>query len=180
MRGIGSLLQNALFIIGALALVLLIRSFVFQPFLVRGDSMVPNFHGGDYLVVDEMTYRFLREPARGEVIVFRFPGDETQKYIKRVIGLPGETIEIQEGKVYISSNGEHLLLEEPYLGNENETAGFVKLTLQDSEYFVMGDNRKFSSDSRRWGTLPRNEIIGRAVLRVFPFQDFAAFAAPLY
>ncbi|MBI2642027.1 MAG: signal peptidase I [Candidatus Wildermuthbacteria bacterium] len=179
-KAIGTFLQNAVFVIVALALVLLIRGFVFQPFLVRGDSMMPNFHNGDYLIVDELSYRFLRDPTRGEVIVFKFPGDTSQKYIKRVIGLPGESVEIKEGKVYILSNGEPALLEERYLDPQERTEGFTSLTLKDNEYFVMGDNREFSSDSRRWGTLPRNEIIGKALLRIFPFQDFAAFAAPAY
>lgn len=180
MKALSSFLQNAVFIIIALAFVLLIRSFVFQPFLVRGDSMVPNFHSGDYLIVDELSYRLLGDPSRGEVIVFKFPGDISQKYIKRVVGLPGERVEIKEGKVYISSNGEPVLLEERYLDPQERTEGFVSLLLKDEEYFVMGDNREFSSDSRRWGVLPREDIIGKALLRVFPFQDFAAFAAPLY
>ncbi|OGY54498.1 MAG: signal peptidase I [Candidatus Buchananbacteria bacterium RIFCSPLOWO2_01_FULL_46_12] len=180
MRGIGTFLQNALFVVVALLVVLLIRAFVFQPFLVRGDSMVPNFHNGDYLIVDELSYRFLRDPTRGEVIVFKFPGDTSQKYIKRVIGLPGESVEIKEGKVYISNNGEPGLLQEPYLDPQERTDGFVSLLLKDDEYFVMGDNREFSSDSRRWGVLPREDIIGKALIRVFPFKDFAAFAAPTY
>ena len=180
MRGIGTFLQNALFVVVALLVVPLIRAFVFQPFLVRGDSMVPNFHNGDYLIVDELSYRFLRDPTRGEVIVFKFPGDTSQKYIKRVIGLPGESVEIKEGKVYISNNGEPGLLQEPYLDPQERTDGFVSLLLKDDEYFVMGDNREFSSDSRRWGVLPREDIIGKALIRVFPFKDFAAFAAPTY
>ncbi|MDO8633419.1 MAG: signal peptidase I [bacterium] len=179
-KAIGTFLQNAVFIVVALAVVLLIRAFVFQPFLVRGDSMVPNFHNGDYVIVDELSYRFLGEPSRGEVIVFKFPGDTSQKYIKRVIGLPGENVEIKEGKVYISSTGEPILLQESYLDPEERTEGFISLLLKDNEYFVMGDNREFSSDSRRWGVLPREDIIGKALIRVFPFQDFTAFAAPTY
>ncbi|MDO8577371.1 MAG: signal peptidase I, partial [Candidatus Wildermuthbacteria bacterium] len=172
--------QNAVFIVVALAVVLQIRAYVFQPLIVRGYSMVPNFHKGEYINVDELSYRFLGEPSRGEVIVFKFPGDTSQKYIKRVIGLPGEDVEIKEGKVYVSRNGEPVLLQEPYLGPEETTGGFTSLTLKDNEYFVMGDNREFSSDSRRWGVLPREDIIGKALIRVFPFQDFAAFAAPTY
>ena len=167
MKGIGTFLQNALFVAVALLVVLLVRAFVFQPFLVRGDSMVPNFHNGDYLIVDELSYRFLGDPSRGEVIVFKFPGDTSQKYIKRVIGLPGENVEIKEGKENISSTGEQALLEEPYLDQEERTEGFVSLLLKDNEYFVMGDNREFSSDSRRWGVLPREDIIGKALIRVF-------------
>jgi len=180
MRGNGTVLQNVLFVAVALLVVVVIRTYVFQPFLVRGDSMVPSFHSGDYLIVDELSYKFLRSPVRGEVIVFKFPGDETQKYIKRVIGLPGETVEIREGKVFVSMGSEPKELEEPYLRQGTVTEGFTELTLGNDEYFVMGDNREFSSDSRRWGTLPQEEIIGRALLRVFPFQDFAAFAAPAY
>lgn len=180
MKGVGTFLQNAVFVVVALMVVLVVRAFVFQPFLVRGDSMVPNFHNGDYLIVDEFSYRFLLDPARGEVIVFKFPGDTSQKYIKRVIALPGENVEIKEGKVYVSGKGEPELLQEPYLDPKERTEGFTSLLLKENEYFVMGDNREFSSDSRRWGVLPREDVIGRALIRVFPFQDFAAFAAPTY
>ncbi|MBI1984830.1 MAG: signal peptidase I [Candidatus Wildermuthbacteria bacterium] len=163
----------------ALLIVLPIRAFVFQPFLVKGASMEPNFSSGDYLIVDELSYRF-RVPERGEVIVLKYPGDPSQKYIKRIIGLPGETVTVQDGKVSVKNNGGTAVLKEEYLPQGLETPGFEEVALGDSEYFVMGDNRPFSSDSRSWGTLPRQDIIGRAVVRILPLQELSAMRAPLY
>lgn len=167
-------------VIIALVIVVPIRYFVFQPFFVRGQSMEPNFEDGDYLIVDEISYRF-REPQRGEVIVFKFPNDPSQRYIKRIIGLPGETVEIKNGKVMISNEqGSQVLDEAKYLSSNLQTAGNVKTALSQSEYFVLGDNRAASSDSRRWGSLPRNDIIGRVLVRAWPFAALNIFAAPQY
>lgn len=171
-------LDTAKIMIVALLIVLPIRAFVFQPFLVRGASMEPNFHNGDYLIVDEVSYRF-RDPERGEVIVFRFPNDPSQRYIKRVIGLPGETVEVKDGKVIVN-DGKAKVLREEYLPKNLETSGQDQMSLGENEYFVMGDNRQFSSDSRSWGSLPEQYIIGRALLRVFPLKSFSAIAAPTY
>jgi signal peptidase I len=154
----------------ALVFAIAVRVFIFQPFLVRGASMEPNFHNGDYLIVDEISYRF-HQPQRGDVIVLRYPNDVSQRYIKRIVGLPGETVEIQNGKVMIAqSSGEDApvtQLDEKYLPSEI-TSGFAKVTLRGAEYFVLGDNRPYSSDSRAWGTLPAKDIIGKVFLRVFP------------
>ena len=142
--------------------------------------MEPNFQNGDYLIVDEISYR-LRAPQRGEVIVFKYPANPSQKYIKRIIGLPGETVEIQAGKVDIyDSNGVPQILDERYLPDFLETYGDVELRLSDSEYFVLGDNRTASSDSRRWGSVPRDNIIGKVFLRVWPFAALAMIEAPDY
>lgn len=152
----------------ALLFAFAIRAFVFQPFLVRGASMEPNFHHGDYLIVDELSYRF-KNPERGEVIVFRYPNDPSQRYIKRVIGLPGETVIVEDGRVMISdeSGGSLVLQEEQYLSRK-ETIGQIRIKLGNDEYFVLGDNRAFSSDSRVWGALGRTNIVGRVVVRMFP------------
>ena len=139
-------------IIIAAIIVLPIRYFVFQPFIVKGDSMVPNFHSGDYLIVDEISYRF-SGPSRGDVIVFHYPLDESQRFIKRVIGLPGETVEVKEGKItVIPKDGENVftLNEKLYLPDLLSTGGDVKITLKEDEFFVLGDNRQFSYDSRIW------------------------------
>lgn len=172
-------------IIGFIVLVIVVplRTLVFQPFLVRGSSMEPNYHNGDYLIVDELSYR-LREPERGEVIVFQFPGNPSQRYIKRIVGLPGETIEIKDGKVvlYNEVGGRKAVVldESPYLSSQTETTGSLKVTLKSNEYFVLGDNRLFSSDSRAWGVLPRDKIIGRVLIRVFPVSGLAYIQAPNY
>jgi signal peptidase I len=162
----------------AFVLVAGLRLFVFQPFLVRGASMEPNFHDWDYLIVDEISYR-LRNPQRGEVVVFKFPSDLSQRYIKRIIGLPGETIEVREGKVFIFRGEDVMILDEQrYVFAD--TPGTVQVALEENEYFVMGDNRLHSSDSRSWGTLEQDLIIGRVLFRVFPLSAFAKVAQPDY
>lgn len=164
----------------ALAVVIPIRYFLFQPFFVKGQSMEPNFENGDYLIVDELSYR-LREPQRGEVIVFKYPGNLSQRYIKRIIGLPGETVEIKEGKIVVSSQGTKYVLDESrYLPPDFKTLGENFFTLGQNEYFVLGDNRFFSSDSRRWGPLPQEDIIGRVFLRILPFAALAKIEVPAY
>lgn len=148
----------------SLVTVFIIRSFIVQPFLVSGASMEPMFQDGNYLLVDEITYLF-REPRRGEVIVFRYPRDPSVFYIKRIIGLPNEHIVIKENKVYI--NGKEL--KENYINNF--TTGRVDFYLQDNEYFVMGDNRAHSFDSRSWGPINRDDIVGIPRLRVLPLKE---------
>jgi signal peptidase I len=145
--------------------VLPIRFFLFEPFLVKGESMEPNFHNFDYLIVDKLTYH-LREPQRGEVIVFRPPFEERVYYIKRIIGLPLEKLIIEESKITIF-NKEHpqgFVLNEPYLQN-HYTAGKIEINLGPDEYFVLGDNREVSYDSRKWGPVKRERIVGRVVFQ---------------
>ncbi len=170
-------------VIVSAVIVLPIRYFLIQPFFVQGQSMESNFHTSDYLIIDELTYR-LREPQRGEVIVFKFPQDPSQYYIKRIIGLPGETLKI-EGEKIIVFNHEYprgFLLKEEYLDGDNRAVnlGETKITLNKDEYFVLGDNRKASYDSRRWGVLPRIDVIGRVWLRAWPVQTATVFSAPNY
>src|SRR3990167_2065187 len=124
--------EIAKIVIVALLIVVPIRYFIFQPFFVRGQSMEPNFYNGDYLIIDELTFQF-RAPERGEVIVFKYPNDTTQRYIKRIIGLPGETIEIKDGQVFISKDGSasEILDESNYLSSDVLTAGNLKINLED-------------------------------------------------
>ena len=151
-----------------LVLAVGLRFFVAQPFVVSGSSMVPTFTDKDYLIVDELTYDF-ENPARGDVIVFHPPAQPKGiYYIKRVIGLPGETISINGGTVTIA-NADHpngFVLSEPYISAP--TNNVITKKLGSDEYFVMGDNRPFSSDSRSWGVLPRKNIVGRTFLRLLP------------
>lgn len=181
MKGVISFLwESAKVIILAFFIVVPIRMFIFQPFLVSGASMEPNFHSGDYLIVDELSYRF-REPLRGEVIVFQFPLNPSQRYIKRIIGLPGETVEVQDGKVVVYDSNEAVVLnEQTYLLKATQTQGDSKVVLKEDEYFVLGDNRQFSSDSRSWGILKEQYIIGRALVRLLPITAIAAVKAPAY
>ncbi|MBI4127726.1 MAG: signal peptidase I [Parcubacteria group bacterium] len=166
-------------VIIALAIILPLRAFIAQPFLVSGQSMQPSFHDGDYLIIDELSYR-LRDPLRGEVVVLRFPRDPSQFYIKRIVGLPGETVSIREGVVTIVNSdypAGFTLREENYLEAETVTQGNLILTLGEDQYFVLGDNRAQSSDSRSWGALDRRFVIGRAWLGLFPLERLQVFRA---
>jgi len=157
----------------ALAIVIPIRVLLFQPFVVSGSSMDPNFHNADYLIIDELSYR-LREPERQEVIVFKYPNNPSLKYIKRVIGLPGEKVEIVNGQVFITSGNKTFQLEEPYLSEETKQTWInnnnFSVELGQNEYFVMGDNRNFSSDSRIWGPVPKKNIVGKVFIKLSSFD----------
>jgi signal peptidase I len=154
----------------ALAIVLPIRYFLFQPFVVKGASMEPNYHNGDYLIVDEISYK-LNEPQRGDVIVFRYPNNPADRYIKRIVGLPGETVSIKGGQISIVKEGKALVLDEStYLSGDlikawRNREDLDPVTLGAGQYFVLGDNRNASSDSRVWGLLPEQNIIGRVSLQ---------------
>lgn len=162
----------------AFAVVFLVRTYIAQPFLVSGASMEPTFESGDYLLVDELTYRF-RKPQRGEVVVFRYPANPSSYYIKRIIGLPGERIRgTKEGVVVYGPYGE-IKLAEPYVLQKSLGSGF-DYELGEDEYFMMGDNRGFSFDSRSWGPLRASNIIGLARLRLWPVNKVMAFEAPRY
>lgn len=165
----------------AVGAVFLIRTFLLQPFLVSGQSMEPNFRNGDYLLVDEMTYHF-RAPERGEVIVFRYPNDPSTYFIKRLIGLPGERVEIKGGSVTIfnSTHPDGFALDETYLPKSTATSGSETFNLNQEQYLVLGDNRAYSFDSRSWGPMPAKDIVGVVRLRLWPPNDFTAFAAPQY
>ncbi|KKS44650.1 MAG: Signal peptidase I [Candidatus Azambacteria bacterium GW2011_GWA2_42_9] len=143
--------------------------------------MEPNFEDGEYLLIDEVSYYF-KPVERGEVIVFRYPLDTSKYYIKRVIGLSNETIEIKNGKimVYNDKNPDGILISEYYLQNDLITEGSIKKKLNKDELFVLGDNRPASSDSRRWGTLPKSDIVGRVWLRAWPLDRADIFKAPTY
>jgi signal peptidase I len=166
-------------VIIALLIVIPIRYFIFQPFFVRGQSMEPNFENNDYLIIDEISYRF-SSPQRGEVVVFKYPQDPSQRYIKRIIGLPGEAIEIEDGKVIIYKNNQAEILDESSYLPASETPGDIQVSLGENEYFVLGDNRAVSSDSRKWGVLPREDIIGKVFLRAWPITTWAQIEAPAY
>lgn len=156
------------FSIIAILIVIPIRMFIAQPFIVSGASMDDTFHTGQYLIVDQVSYYF-NQPARGDVVVFRYPRDPSKFFIKRIIGLPGETVTIEKSHVTIT-NQEHpegFILKEPYIKSMAPSPKTTE-TLGDREYFVMGDNRDQSSDSRAWGVLQEDRIVGRAFVRLFP------------
>ncbi len=172
----------------AIAIIWPFRTFVAEPFVVSGSSMLPNFHNHDYLIIDRLSYR-LGEPSRGDVVVLRFPKDETQYFIKRIIGLPNEkvcfspTCDGQDGHVYIfnQQHPEGLKLSESYLTELTYPYADVSgRILADNEFYVLGDNRDASSDSRTWGILPKSDIVGKVWSRVYPFSKAEFFKTPTY
>jgi len=151
----------------ALVVVVPIRMYVASPFIVSGASMDPSFETGHYLIVDQISYKF-SAPVRGEVIIFRYPKDPSKFFIKRIIGLPGEKIILDGVNIIIESKDlpGGIVLNEPYVTHQKSDV--LTLELKENEYFVMGDNRAESSDSRIWGPLPYDMIVGKALLRLLP------------
>lgn len=159
-------LELVRFTIITFLIVIPIRIFIAQPFIVNGESMVPTFNNGDYLIIDEISYR-THEPERGEVVVFKFENDRF--LIKRIIGLPGEKVTISGDRITITeADGTKVELEEGYINEEFSSYG--TWNLGEEEYFVLGDNRNASSDSRTWGILHREDIVGKTFLRLFPLS----------
>ncbi len=165
----------------SLAIIIPIRYYLVQPFFVKGASMEANFEDGNYILIDEISYQF-RGPTRGEVVVFRFPEDKTQFFIKRIIGLPEETVEIKNDKVIIHNkqHPEGFVLQEKYLSAGQHTLGDLRIKLDPNEYFVMGDNRLRSFDSRSWGPVNRALITGRVFFRVWPVSGLGGIQAGNY
>jgi len=163
----------------ALVTILLIRYYLFKPFYVKGASMEPTFYEKEYLIIDEITYRF-REPERGEVIVFRYPENPKEYFLKRIIGLPGETIKITEGKIYIynQTHPEGVAIDEKYLTDSVKTSGDKIKVLGKNEFFVLGDNRENSYDSRRFGPVDRSLIVGRTWFRGWPLNRMQILEKP--
>lgn len=167
-------------LIVSLAIVLPIRAYIVQPFFVDGDSMEPNFFRHEYLLVDELSFRF-RPPERGEVIVFRYPLDRRYYYIKRIIGLPGETIKFENGKIaIIKPNQEKIILDESSYLPDPAPVSFNEISLKDNQYYVRGDNRLRSFDSKDWGPINKDDIVGRVWLRIWPINKVHAFTPPKY
>jgi signal peptidase I len=161
------LIKSAIF---AIILVAIVRMFIAQPFVVSGQSMEPTFVEHEYMIVDQLSYK-LSDPKRGDVIVFKYPKEPSTYYIKRIIGLPGETVSITNGTVVITPiEGKSFTLPEEYIINKDLREVKQEATLKEGEYFVLGDNRPVSSDSRIWGVLPKENIIGKPFVSVYPFS----------
>lgn len=162
----------------SLAIILPVRYFLIQPFYVKGASMEPNFHDHEYLIIDELSYRFTA-PERGQVIVFRYPRNPQEYFIKRVIGLPGEQVQIKDGQViiYNDANPEGFTINEKYLSNELITfdQSELKVTVGPDEYFVLGDNRTASKDSRSFGPVNKSFITGKVLFRGWPLNEITVF-----
>lgn len=162
----------------SLAIILPVRYYLIQPFYVKGESMVPNFHDQEYLIVDEISYRF-KAPERGQVIVFRYPRNPQEYFIKRIIALPGEEVQIKDGKVivYNEANPSGFTLDEKYLPADllTEDENSEKITVNNNEYFVLGDNRSNSKDSRSFGPVDKSFVIGKILFRGWPVKDITIF-----
>lgn len=171
--GIGESIRELVnFVLISLLIIIPFRMFIAQPFVVSGASMDPTFKNGDYLIVDEISYRF-QEPERGQVLIFKYPKNPSQAFIKRIIGLPGETLEIVNGHITVK-NEEHpegIELSEEYVIHTQSS--YQSVTLADDEYFVMGDNRAGSLDSRTWGPLKRSLFIGKPFVRLLPVGNLS-------
>lgn len=170
-------------VVVSLVIIIPVRMFVFQPFVVQGASMEPNFQEKEYLIIDEISQRF-ESRERGQVVVFHPPQDPKVYYIKRVIGLPGETVEIKDGRIAIYNKAQpqgFVLDESAYLPSTDIDVFYQsKVTLTDDQYFVMGDNRRNSLDSRKIGPIPTDHIRGRVLVRAFPFDRWMIFSSPTY
>lgn len=154
----------------AVILAILIKVFLFQPFYIPSGSMEPTLVKGDRIIVNKLTYH-ISEPKRGDIIVFKYPLNPKRDFIKRVIGLPGETLEIRDSKVFINGR----VIEQPYLPAGLKYEKFPSVKIPKDQYFMMGDNRNNSEDSRSWGTLPKKNIIGKAMLIYWPTNRLRIF-----
>lgn len=165
----------------AVLAVVVFRQHVFNPYGISGTSMSPNFHDGDYVFVDQLSYR-LREARRGEVIVFHGPASNGEDLLKRIIGLPGERVVVENGTVTVfnDENPRGFVLDESYLDSSTVTTGDSDIVLGEDQYFVMGDNRSLSFDSRSWGALDENLIVGKVALRIWPPEATKVFGAEQY
>lgn len=170
-------------VVVSLVIIIPVRYYLIQPFYVKGASMEPSFYDKEYLIIDEVSFRF-KEPERGEIIVFKYPVNPNEYFIKRVIGLPGEKVGIKDGFVYIynQNNPEGLRLEENYLPENGKTYGLNEedAILGLNEYYVLGDNRNFSKDSRSFGPVDKKMVIGRVLFRGWPLERAGIFSVPEY
>lgn len=169
-------------VVVSLLIILPVRYWLIQPFYVKGASMEPTFYDHEYLIINEIGYRF-GEPERGDVVVFKYPKDPAQYFIKRVIGLPGEKLEVSDNHIYIYPAGaknKFLLDESAYLSVATDTVGNATWSLGNGQYFVMGDNREYSLDSRSFGPVSGELIIGQVWLRGWPITRAAVFGGIEY
>lgn len=178
---LASLLEVVEIAVIAVGAVFVIRAFLVQPFLVSGSSMYPTLADGNYLLIDELTYR-IRPPERGEIIVFHDPQDYSTYFVKRIIGLPGDRVVIDNDKItiYNSAHPDGFTLDESYLPPGTVTSGTYNVTVPQGDYYALGDNRPLSYDSRAWGFVPASNIVGLVRFRLWPLNRMMVFSAPSY
>lgn len=169
-------------IVFALAIFVVVYLFLFQPNQVKGSSMYPTFKDGEYILTDKISYR-LGLPKHGEVVVFKSPKNENVDFIKRIIGLPGDTVKISKGKVYLNTkllDESEYLDQSVYTGPESFLAEDQEVAVPEGKYFVMGDNRPHSSDSRDFGPVTTDEFVGKVFFRYFPIDRFGKINPATY
>lgn len=181
LKGIGVFFVDTIqTILLAASVFLVIYIFLFRPFQVSGDSMDPTFKNKEYILTNLIAMRF-EDPKPGDVVVFKSPTDENKDFIKRIMGVPGDTVRIEEGVVYVN---DQKVDESAYLSNSVYTTGGAflqdgeEVIVSDGMYFVMGDNRPYSSDSREWGFLKKSDIIGKSFFVYWPVTDFRVIKNP--
>jgi len=179
-RRIGAFVLDTIqVVVFAIAIFLFIYLLVLQPHKIKGNSMQPNFPDGEYLLTDKVTYRF-KEPQRGDVIVFEPPNSDGEEFIKRIIGLPGEEIYVSNGRVYINE----VALSESYISEDTNSGLFLKdgmkVVVPEDNFFVLGDNRPHSSDSRSWGFVAKEKITGRGWIIYWPAEAAGSIEHPKY
>jgi signal peptidase I len=171
-------LETVRFFLTVFVLWLIIRVFIVQPFLVDGASMSPNFETNDYLIINKFEY-FFSDPERGDVVVFKYPEDPKKYFIKRIVGLPGETVTVRDGVTTVQKvDGTIVTINESFVTFTQNSDAKVQV-LGEKQYFVMGDNRSHSYDSRAWGPLDEKYIAGTALVRLYPFKKIDAFPASI-
>ncbi|KAA0206831.1 signal peptidase I [Candidatus Uhrbacteria bacterium] len=180
-KAIALILEMVQVLAVSLAIIIPVRWFLIQPFYVQGASMEPNFFDHEYLIIDELSYRF-GEPRRGDVVVFHYPNDPKQFFIKRVIGLPAETVEISDGRVriYNETHPNGIVLDEGAYLDQDFTAANQTVTLKADQYYLLGDNRSSSLDSRFFGPVQRSHIVGRVWVRGYPIDRWKHFQPQTY
>jgi signal peptidase I len=179
---IALILDTIQVVIFAVSVFLFIYLLVLQPHKIKGHSMEPNFQDKEYLLTDKITYRFLRDPQRGDVVVFKAPPNYTDEYIKRIIGLPGEKIMVSQGKVYINGRalGESYLPAGLFISGGNYLQEGKVVTVPANSYVVLGDNRPHSLDSRAFGPVNFEKLTGRAWIVYWPLGEIGGIKEPVY
>lgn len=180
-RAVGALFDFLQGIVVILAIMVMIYLFIMSPQEINGASMEPNFHNGEYILTNKIEYK-LHDPKRGDVVIFKSPRNKDIDYIKRIIGEPGDRIMLKGGSYYINGTklDELYLTPGTYIGAGNFLREGSEIIVPEGRYFVSGDNRGHSSDSREFGPIPKEDFIGKAFFRYWPFSEAGAIAAPSY
>lgn len=180
-RAIGAIFDFLQGIVVILAIMVMIYLFIMSPQEINGASMEPNFHNGQYILTNKVEYK-LHEPNRGDVVIFKSPRNKDVDYIKRIIGKPGDRVMLKDGAFYVNDTkvDEPYLAQGTYISQGNYLREGMEIIVPKGQYFMAGDNRPHSSDSREFGPIPLGDFIGRAFLRYFPLSEFGVIPVPTY